>query len=71
MADSSGSGHSPFAAALIQTLTANRGVLDATSLFGELRRPVALNSEQVPQFADIRLVGHQGGDFLFVRHERH
>ncbi|MBK9362593.1 MAG: caspase family protein [Rubrivivax sp.] len=71
VADSSGSGHSPFAAALIQTLTANRGVLDATSLFGELRRPVALNSEQVPQFADIRLVGHQGGDFLFVRHERH
>jgi uncharacterized caspase-like protein len=66
VADSSGSGHSPFAAALIGVLTANRNVLDATSLFGELRRPVALSSEQVPQFADIRLVGHQGGDFLFV-----
>lgn len=70
VADSSGSGHSPFAAALIGVLTANRNVLDATSLFGELRRPVALSSEQVPQFADIRLVGHQGGDFLFIRSDK-
>jgi hypothetical protein len=38
-------------------------------LFGELRRPVALNADQVPQFADIRMAGHEGGDFLFVRHE--
>ncbi len=67
VADSSGSGHSPFAAALIGALRANAGVLDASSLFTELRRPVALNSDQVPQFADIRMAGHEGGDFLFVR----
>ena len=67
VADSSGSGHSPFAAALIAALRANPGVLEATSLFAELRRPVALNSDQVPQFADIRMAGHEGGDFLFVR----
>ncbi len=67
VADSSGSGHSPFAAALIAALRANSGVLDATTLFAELRRPVALNSDQVPQFADIRMAGHEGGDFLFVR----
>lgn len=69
VADSGGSGHSPFAAALLRVLASNRGVLDATSLFAELRRPVALNSEQLPQFADIRLAGHEGGDFLFVRRE--
>jgi uncharacterized caspase-like protein len=67
VADSGRSGHSPFAAALIDSLRGNTGILDATSLFAELRRPVALNSEQVPQFADIRLAGHEGGDFLFVR----
>ena len=67
VADSSGTGHSPFAAALLRVLGSNRGILDATSLFAELRRPVALNSEQLPQFADIRLAGHEGGDFLFVR----
>jgi tetratricopeptide (TPR) repeat protein len=67
VADSSGSGHSPFAAALLRVLRDNRGILDATSLFAELRRPVALNSEQLPQFADIRMAGHEGGDFLFVR----
>jgi uncharacterized caspase-like protein len=69
VADSTGGGHSPFAAAFIAVLSGNRGVLDATTLFGELRRPVALNSDQVPQFADIRLAGHQGGDFLFVRRD--
>ena len=67
VADSAGGGHSPFAAALIEALKSNTGVLDGTSLFADLRRPVAVNSEQVPQFADIRQAGHQGGDFLFVR----
>lgn len=62
VADSSGSGHSPFAAALLEVLRGNRGVLDATSLFAEPRRPVALSSEQLPQFADIRMAGHEGGD---------
>lgn len=70
VADSSGGGHSPFAAALIETLKSNQGVLDVTSLFSELRRPVALRSDQVPQFADIRMAGHEGGDFLFVRRGR-
>jgi tetratricopeptide (TPR) repeat protein len=70
VADSGGGGHSPFAAALIEALRSNPGVLDATSLFSELRRPVALRSDQVPQFADIRMAGHEGGDFLFVRRGR-
>jgi len=67
VADSAGGGHSPFASALLEALKTNTGVLDGTSLFADLRRPVAVNSEQVPQFADIRQAGHQGGDFMFVR----
>ncbi len=67
VADSGGSGHSPFANALLSVLKANTGVIDGTSLFADLRRPVAVNSDQTPQFADIRQAGHQGGDFLFVR----
>ena len=67
VADSSGGRHSPFAAALLAIFRGNQGVLDGSSLFADLRRPVAVNSEQTPQFADIRQTGHQGGDFLFVR----
>jgi len=69
VSDNAGGGHSPFAAAFIAVLMGNRGVLDATTLFGDLRRPVALNADQVPQFADVRQAGHQGGDFLFVRRD--
>jgi hypothetical protein len=25
------------------------------------------NADQIPEYADIRLAGHDGGDFLFVR----
>ncbi len=67
VADSGGGRHSPFAAALLAIFRSNQGVLDGSSLFADLRRPVAVNSEQTPQFADIRQTGHQGGDFLFVR----
>ena len=31
------------------------------------KRPVALESDQTPQYSDIRRSGHDGGDFLFVR----
>lgn len=67
VADSSGDGHSPFAKALVDILVGNTGVIDGTTLFSELRRPVAVNAEQTPEFADIRRAGHDGGDFLFVR----
>ena len=42
-------------------------VLTATSLFKQIKRPVQLNADQTPVFADIRKAGHDGGDFLFVR----
>jgi tetratricopeptide (TPR) repeat protein len=59
--------HSPFARALVKILTENRGVIDATTLFSELRRPVSLSADQTPEFSDIRRAGHDGGDFMFVR----
>ena len=67
VADSFGhSGHSVFAAALIDVLNQNKGVMDTTELFSKIRRPVMLNADQTPEYSDIRKAGHEGGDFLFV-----
>ncbi len=59
--------HSVFARAVMNALSANDGVLEAQSLFGQIRRPVMLGAHQTPEYGDIRLAGHEGGDFLFVR----
>ncbi len=48
-------------------LADNDGVLDGQSLFEKVERPVILNSDQTPDYEDIRRAGHEGGDFLFVR----
>ncbi|MGD2029340.1 MAG: caspase family protein [Desulfobacterales bacterium] len=66
--DSGGKGgHSVFATAFIEALKANEKIIDGTELFTQIRRPVILNSDQTPEYADIRKAGHEGGDFLFVR----
>ncbi len=71
MADAGGKGqHSVFASAFIGALKENSGVLDGISLFAKIRRPVMVNSDQTPEYADIRKAGHDGGDFLFVRAPR-
>ena len=68
VADGGGRGnHSVFASAFIKALKQNQGVLDASELFNQIRRPIVLNSDQVPEYADIRKAGHDGGDFLFIR----
>ena len=48
-------------------LRENDEVIDGTQLFTKMRRPVMLNADQTPQYADVRKAGHEGGDFLFVR----
>jgi uncharacterized caspase-like protein len=58
--------HSVFAGAFLEALRTNRGVLDTTSLFSQIRREVMLGADQTPELADIRKSGHEGGDFLFV-----
>ena len=65
--DGGGSGHSAFARVFLDTLEANEGVIDSTTLYTELRRPVMLIADQSPELADIRKAGHDGGDFFFVR----
>ena len=59
--------HSVFASAFITALRSNRGVLEGHELFQQIRRPVMLGTDQVPDYGDIRKAGHDGGDFLFVR----
>ncbi len=66
--DSGGKGgHSVFASAFLNALKENRGIMDGTTLFTRIRRPVMLNASQTPQYADIRQAGHEGGDFIFIR----
>jgi uncharacterized caspase-like protein len=65
--DGGGSGHSVFAKVFLDTLSDNESVLDGQTLFDRIKRPVALNSPQTPEYSDIRQAGHDGGDFLFVR----
>lgn len=68
VSDTGGAGHSAFAKAFLDALAANDGVLDGTELFKRIERPVKLNADQTPAYADIRKAGHEaGGDFLFVR----
>lgn len=69
--DSGGkSNHSVFASAFLDALNENKNVMDATELFSKIRRPVILNSDQTPEFSDIRKAGHDGGDFIFYRREQ-
>ncbi|MCC6471908.1 MAG: SEL1-like repeat protein [Alphaproteobacteria bacterium] len=65
--DSGGGEHSVFAKAFLNALTESGEVIDGVSLFEQVRRPVVLNSDQTPQYADIRNAGHDGGEFVFVR----
>ncbi len=65
--DSGGDGlHSVFATAFLDALKENNDILDGSQLFNKLRRPVMLNSDQTPEYSDIRKAGHDGGEFLFV-----
>ncbi len=65
--DSAGGDHSVFARVFMNILFENNQLMDATELFEKLRRPVMLHSPQTPQYSDLRLAGHDGGDFLFYR----
>ena len=66
--DSGGSEHhSVFASAFMNALLENDSIMDATQLFSTIRRPVMLNSDQTPEYSDLRKAGHDGGDFIFVR----
>ena len=67
VADKGGGDNSPFAKAFLDTLGDNKAVMDGTTLFSKMRRPVMLSTQQTPAYSDVRNAGHDGGDFLFVR----
>ena len=67
VADAGGGSHSVFAKAFLEVLSENQDVIDGHTLFTRLRRSVMVNSDQTPEYGDIRKAGHDGGDFLFVR----
>lgn len=58
-------GHSVFASTFIEVLKDNTEVIDGATLFTRIRRPVMLKAQQVPEYSDIRMAGHEGGDFIF------
>lgn len=63
-----GRNHSVFATALIEALESNNTkVIETSRLFINIRRTVILNSDQTPEYSDIRKAGHEGGEFLFVK----
>jgi hypothetical protein len=69
--DDSGNGHSIFANAIIDVLSKNRGVLEGSKLFREVKsrietRAEELNVEQAPQYAKLKSTGHEFGEFLLV-----
>lgn len=69
VADSGANGHSAFAFAFLNALENNQSVIDSTTLYSEIRRPVMTMADQSPELADIRKAGHEGGDFLFVKRD--
>ncbi|MGI9236452.1 MAG: caspase family protein [Woeseiaceae bacterium] len=58
--------HSVFAAALLDALTVNDTVLEASKLFTAVRDRVVLSADQTPQYSPMQKAGHDGGDFLFI-----
>ena len=67
VSDTGGGDNSIFAAIFMKILNENKGVMEGSQLFTKLRKQVNLNSDQNPEYGDIRKSGHEGGDFLFVR----
>jgi hypothetical protein len=70
--DRAGGPYSVFARPFIELLQANTGVLPGQEMFHFLQRRVAvaaqrLDARQVPEYAPIKLAGHESGDFFFVR----
>ncbi len=64
--DAGGGEYSVFAKAFLETLRENTQVLDGQSLFDAIKRPIVVNADQTPEYADVRKAGHDGGDFIFV-----
>ena len=63
---SGGSDNSIFASALAKALRSIDSPKPASTVFNELLGQVSLEASQTPQYADMRQLDHDGGDFIFV-----
>lgn len=63
---SSGSTHSVFAQAFLDSLEENGSPLPASTLYDMVLTHVSAEASQTPQYSDMRELGHDGGDFIFV-----
>ena len=61
--------HSVFTGSLLKRLNSTRNAIDGTSLFVSLRNDVIKEADQTPEYGAIHRAGHDGGDFIFVRHQ--
>ena len=58
--------HSVFASAFMEALKQNNAeYIETSQLFAKIRRSVMVNSDQTPEYSDVRKAGHDGGDFIF------
>jgi hypothetical protein len=72
VADSSAGSHSMFADLFIKVLRGNASVLAAQEVYARIQPAVATSGDntrpkQVPEYAPIKMAGHEAGDFLFVK----
>lgn len=65
--DSGGDNHSVFSQSLLDVLKSNTQAIETEQVFSQIRDKVILNADQTPEYSDVRKVGHNGGDFIFVR----
>ncbi len=65
--DSGGDNHSVFSQSLLDVLKNNTQAIETEQVFSQIRDKVILNADQTPEYSDVRKVGHNGGDFIFVR----
>ena len=61
-----GGPHSVFARALLEVLGEMTRPSEGQAVFDAIKRPVVLNADRTPQYADLNKAGHDGGDFVFV-----
>jgi uncharacterized caspase-like protein len=74
VADSNGGDHSLFASILLKVLRGNANVMSAQEVYTQIQPAVAMKMDdarmhQVPEYAPIKMAGHEAGDFLFVKHQ--
>jgi len=67
VSDVGGGKHSIFAKALLEVLRRNGSILDATTLFSEVRQPVVAHAQQTPRLGYLSNAGHEGGEFMLVK----